>query len=147
MVRSKCLATLYVSMTAPTASAISAVPRSLLRLRATVAWIRARSRSVAASRSSRLRRRSVARSGLRRGGRGHDLQALPKFGDIAGDNERRHGRNPAARTDRDLDPVRLAWHTYVAADHVEVSAFLEHANGLVPGPDLDHLEALLAKLL
>src|SRR4051794_15069986 len=65
MLRSKCLAILYVSMTAPTASAISAVPRSGLRLRATAAWIRASSRSVAASRSSRLRRRSAARSGLR----------------------------------------------------------------------------------
>src|SRR3954467_514612 len=54
MLRSKCLAILYVSMTAPTASAISAVPCKGLRLRATAAWIRARSRSVAASRSSRF---------------------------------------------------------------------------------------------
>ena len=65
MARSKCLAILCLSSTAPTASAISAVPRSGLRLRATAAWMRARSRSVAASRSSRLRVRSAARSGLR----------------------------------------------------------------------------------
>lgn len=38
-----------------------AVPRSGLRLRATAAWMRTRSRSVAASRSSRLRRRLAAR--------------------------------------------------------------------------------------
>ena len=42
--------------TAPTASAISAVPRSGSRLRATAAWMRVRSRSVAATRSSRCGR-------------------------------------------------------------------------------------------
>jgi hypothetical protein len=63
--RAKCLATLCLLITAPTARPISAVPRSGSRLRTTAAWLRTRSRSVAASRSSRLRVRSAARSGLR----------------------------------------------------------------------------------
>src|SRR3954447_3203611 len=62
---SKCLAILCRLMTAPTANAISAAPRNGARLRSTAAWMRARSRSVAASSSSRLRRRSAARSALR----------------------------------------------------------------------------------
>jgi hypothetical protein len=45
MLRSKCLATLYLLITAPTARPIAAVPRSGSRLRATAASIRASSRS------------------------------------------------------------------------------------------------------
>src|SRR5208282_5597920 len=53
--RSKCFRILCVLSTSPTARAISAVPRSGSRLRPTAALMRARSRSVATSSSSRLR--------------------------------------------------------------------------------------------
>jgi malate dehydrogenase (oxaloacetate-decarboxylating)(NADP+) len=55
----------YGPSTAPTLSAIAAAPRSGLRTRIVAAWILARSFSVAASRSSRLRARSAASKGLR----------------------------------------------------------------------------------
>src|SRR6266403_3771587 len=65
MVSVKCLAILYLSTTAPTLRPISASPRSGWRARRTACWMAARWRSVATSRSSRLRRRATARSGLR----------------------------------------------------------------------------------
>src|ERR1700747_3181224 len=60
MSRVKCLAILCLSSTAPISRPISALPRSGWRLRATAMAMRARSRSVAASRSSRLPARPAA---------------------------------------------------------------------------------------
>src|SRR5947209_3402218 len=56
MSRAKCLAILCLSSTAPISRPISALPRSGWRLRATAAAMRARSRSVAASKILALAR-------------------------------------------------------------------------------------------
>src|SRR5215510_14719005 len=65
MSRVKCLAILCRSSTAPTLRPMAAAPRSGWRWRATAAAMRASSRSVAASRSSRRRARSAANAWLR----------------------------------------------------------------------------------
>ena len=63
MVTAKCLPVLYVLITLPTSIPISAAPASLAAC--TRAMRGARSFSVAASRSCRLRARSAASTGLR----------------------------------------------------------------------------------
>ena len=65
MLRVKCLAILWRLNTAPAASPIRSAPRSGLFFRLTALATLARSASVAASRSCRLRARSAASSGLR----------------------------------------------------------------------------------
>src|SRR5579864_1202813 len=99
---SKCLATLCLFSTAPTAMPISAQPRSGARRRMTACWMPLRSRSVAANRSSRLRARSSARSGLRQ-----TIRIVCRNPLLAEERARKR-EDLLAATERDLSGIQQA---------------------------------------